>query len=340
MRKAVNYKAAAAILIITALSFSACERIKETYEKVQNRNNPNSGQTQDSPGSQTPAAEAQVTQVFAVNIIPASKGQIRDYLSLSGDIIASSTVDAHSDAAGKVSKLFVNVGSRVRKDDPIAEIDPSRPGMEFVASVVKAPVSGTIVALPAQVGMTISQAVPLARIAGGTGLEIRLYVAERFISKIALNQSCEITLDAYPGEIFRGTITEISPTVDATSRTMEIRVGVSNAGSRLKAGMFAKVRVITQTKDNIVKIPVTAVVTRFGEQFVFIADSSNPSAPVARKKTIVQGILIDGVMEITQGLSSGEEVVVRGQTLLDDGSRINIIERLAPLSPNPVGVAN
>jgi len=331
MRKAINNKAAAAvILIITVLGFSACERIKETYEKVQNRNN-QSGQSQSgNQGSGSAAAPA--TQVFAVNVAPASKGQIRDYLSLSGDIIASSTVDTFSDAAGKVSKIYVSVGSRVRKDDPIAEVDPSRPGMEFVASVVKAPVSGTIVALPAQVGMTISQAVPLARIAGGTGLEIRLFVAERFISKIALRQSCEITLDAYPGEIFQGTIIEVSPTVDATSRTMEIRVGVSNPGSRLKAGMFAKVRIITETKDNIVKIPVSAVVNRFGEQFVFVTDSSDPSAPVVRRKTIVQGILIDGVLEVTQGLASGEEVVVRGQTLLADGSRINIIERLPPLS--------
>jgi len=174
--------------------------------------------------------------------------------------------------------------------------------------------------------------VPLARISGGTGLEIRLYVAERFISKIALNQSCEITLDAYPGEIFRGNITEVSPTVDSTSRTMEIRVTVNNAGSKLKAGMFAKVRIITEIKDNIVKIPVSAVVNRFGEQFVFIVDSGNPSAPVARRRTIVQGIVIDGVLEVVQGLARGEEVVVRGQTLIDDGSRINIIERLAPLS--------
>ena len=346
MKKGILLKAAfAAFLIITVSGFSGCERIKETYNKVQNRNNPGAaaGQNQGAQGTvdqnnRTAAgvSAAPSTQIFAVNIIPASKGQIRDYLSLSGDIIASSTVDTYSEAAGKISRIYVSVGSRVRKDDPVAEVDPSRPGMEFKPSVVRAPVSGTVVALPAQVGMTISQAVPLARISGGAGLEIRLYVAERFISKISLNQPCEITLDAYPGEVFRGSITEISPTVDSASRTMEIRVGVENPGSRLKAGMFAKVRIITETKDGIIKIPVSAVINRFGEQFVFVADSSNQSAPVARRKTIVQGILIDGVLEVTGGLENGEDVVVRGQTLLEDGSRINIIERLAPLSVNEV----
>jgi multidrug efflux pump subunit AcrA (membrane-fusion protein) len=305
----------AVILIFPVLAFSGCERIKETYSKVK----------------KTTDAGAETTPVFAVNTIFASEGQIQDYLALSGDIIASSTVDTFSDAAGKVSRLFVSVGSRVQKGDPVAEVDPSRPGMEFIPSRVKAPVSGTVVALPAQLGMTVSQAVPLARISGTGGLETRLYVAERFISRISLNQPCEITLDAYPGEIFRGSISEVSPTVDATSRTMEIKVVVENPGAKLKAGMFAKVRVITARKEDIVKIPVSALVSRFGEQYIFVVDSGDPEVPVVRKRIVVPGIIIDGVMEILHGIAPNEEVVVRGQTLLDDGSQVNIIERLSPL---------
>jgi len=315
-------KTALLILMITVLAFSSCDRIKETYGKSE------------TPGDAQTAESGQTAQVYAVNTMAAANGQIRDYLALSGDIISSSTVDTYSDAAGKISRLYVSVGTVVQRGDPVAAVDPSRPGMEYVHSVVRAPVGGTIIALPAQMGMTVSQAVPLARISGGAGLETRLYVAERFISKVNLNQPCEITLDAYPGEIFRGSITEISPTVDTTSRTMEIRVGIENHGGRLKAGMFAKVRVITETKENVVKIPASAVVNRFGEQYVFSIDNNNPQTPVARKRVVVPGIVIDGVMEIRQGLAPDEEIVVRGQTLLEDGSRVNIIEQLAPLSAN------
>ena len=315
----------ATLLMIAFLVFSGCERIKETYNIViQNLVNPTDGMGGASP----------VVQVFAVNTMAAVSGQINDYLALSGDIIASSLVDTYSDAAGKISRLYVSVGSKVKKGDPVAAVDPSRPGMEYIASVVRAPVAGTVIALPAQLGMTVSQAVPLARISGGVGLETRLYVAERFISKISLNQPCEISLDAYPGEFFRGSITELSPTVDTTSRTMEIRVGVENPGSRLKAGMFAKVRVITETKENVVKIPASAVVNRFGEQYVFSVDKTNAQTPVARKRVIVPGIVIDGVMEVRQGLAPNEDVVVRGQTLLEDGSRVNVIEQLSPLGAN------
>jgi multidrug efflux pump subunit AcrA (membrane-fusion protein) len=115
---------------------------------------------------------------------------------------------------------------------------------------------------------------------------------------------------------------------------MEIRVNVENTGSKLKAGMFAKVRVITDRKDSVVKIPVAAVVSRLGELYVFVVDKTDNAAPVARKRNVVSGIMIDGVMEITQGITPKEEIVIRGQTLLEDGSRINVIERVAPLSAN------
>lgn len=308
------------LLILTVFVFSSCEQIKEVYKKI----NPG----KDEKGPDVP--------VFAVNTILAAHGQIQDYIAFSGDIWAGSTVDVHPEAAGIVTELYVSIGRRVNRGDPIAAVDPSRPGMAFRQNIAYAPIGGTIIAIPAQVGMTVSQAVPLARISGGGGLEIRLNVAERFISKMALNLPCEITLDAWPGEVFQGSISEISPTVDMASRTMEIRVNVTNADSKLKPGMFAKVRVITERKDNIVKIPAPAVINRFGEQYVYVIekDSQDPQFNIVRKRTIVPGILIDGVMEILSGLAPNEEIVVRGQTLLDDGSRINIIERLTPLAAN------
>jgi len=277
--------------------------------------------------------EEKAIPVFAVNTILAVQGQIQDYITFSGDIVAGSTVDVHSDAAGRVTEIFVSSGSRVRRGDPIASVDPSRPGMTFRQSVATAPIAGTIVMIPAQVGMMITQAVPLARIAGGGGHEIKLFVAERFISRIAMNQSCEITLDAWPGEVFYGSVSELAPTIELASRTMEVRVNVRDTESRLKPGMFARVRIITERKDNIVKIPASAVINRFGEQYVYVIsqDDEDPEITIVRKRVITPGILIDGIIEILSGLSPDEEVVVRGQTLLDDGSRVNVIERVTPL---------
>jgi len=306
------------VLLLTVLFFSGCERIKEIREMIKPSGN----------------AEAEKPiPVFAVNTTTAVKGQIQDYIALSGDIVAGSTVDVYSEAAGKVAEVYTAVGQRVVRGQRVAAIDPSRPGMEYRWSVATAPISGTIVALPAQLGMTISQAVPLARISGGSGLEIKLYVAERFISKMAMNLPCIVTLAAWPGEVFQGSISEVAPTVDPSSRTMEVRVTVRNPGNKLKTGMFAKVRIITESKNNIVKIPASAMLSRFGEQYVYVVekDPVDPQYNIVRKRGVTPGILIDGVLEIQSGLAPDEEIVTRGQTLLEDGVRVNIIERTAPL---------
>ena len=271
--------------------------------------------------------------VFAVGTTRAVKGQIRDYLALSGDIVSGTTVDAYSDVAGKVTKLYVSVGQRVEKDEPLAEVDPSRPGMTFNTGVVKAPIFGTVIALPAQLGMTISQAVPVARLAGSGSLEARAFVAERFISKMRVGLPVELTLDAYPGRTFYGRVRELSPTVDPVSRTMEVRITVKNEDNALKTGMFAKIKIITEEKSSIVKIPAAAIVRRYGEQYVFTVetDPKDPAFTIAHKRIVTPGILIDDQAEIREGLEADVEVVLRGQSLLEDGVRVRVVETTAPL---------
>ena len=290
------------------------------------------GKKKAAPGSDIP--------VFAVNTSTAAQGQVWDYIALSGDIIAGSTVDVFSDVAGRVTEVFVGLGSRVSRGSPIVAVDPSRAGMNFMPGISYATIDGTVIALPAQLGATVSQAIPVARISGSGALEIKLYVAERFISKIALDQLCEITLDAWPGETFRGTVTEISPVIDPASRTMEVNVNVTNQDDKLKQGMFAKVKLITEQKENTVKIPSSALIQRFGESYVFVVEEAPPEALeegetgrilVAKKRVVQPGILIDGILEITSGLRNGEEFIVKGQTLLNEGARINIIEKTPPL---------
>jgi len=275
--------------------------------------------------SETKAAEEGT--VFAVNTVKAAEGSLNDYIALSGDIIAGSSVDAYPEIAGKITNIFVSVGQRVTRGAALVEVDPSRAGMNYRRGVVTSPVSGTVTAIPVSIGATVSQQVAVARLSGGEALEVKLYVPERYISKIALNLPCEITLDAWPGETFRGTVKEVSPVVDVASRTMEVRVNVANQEGKLKAGMFAKVKLITEQKTNIVTIPAGSLLNRFGEDYVYVV-VNNPSGAgsVAKKTAVTCGITVDGVLEVRAGLAPNDIVVTRGQTLLADGARVNMVD--------------
>ncbi|MBN2509064.1 MAG: efflux RND transporter periplasmic adaptor subunit [Spirochaetales bacterium] len=265
--------------------------------------------------------------VFAVNTIQAVSGQIFDYIEVNGDIKASSSVDVYPDTAGKVSRIMVRIGQRVTAGQELLYVDPSRPGMNFAQSPVKAPIAGTITALPAEIGSSVAPSIPVATVSRMENLEIVTYVSERYISKVALGQDALIALEAWPGVQFRGKVAELSPVLDPLSRTMEIKLSITEQDRRIKAGMFARVKLIVQEKQNTVKIPAEAMVNRFGENFVFVVNGES----VERRK-VTPGVQIDNKLEVTEGLSGGEEVVVRGQTLLEDKAQVKVIDRLEPLS--------
>lgn len=316
------------LVLILAAGFAGCDRFGG--KKADAAGDPAGA---DAPVEGQSADEEEAATVFAVSTVEAVQGQIRDYLELNGDVTAGTKVDTYPDAAGKLSKLFVEVGQRVRKDQVIAEVDPSRPGMQFTASPVKAAISGTVTNIPVQVGATVSQQVPIVQISDMRDLEVRVYVAEKFISKMKVGLPAEMSFEAYPDRSFNGKIKELSPVIDPQSRTLEVKISLSDGTDLLKAGMFGEVKLVTAEKEGVVKIPAECLVNRFGEEFVFVVErSAADQMGTARRVKVTRGIEIDQKQEITSGLEPGAEVVYRGQTLLEEGSKVRVVETIQPLS--------
>jgi len=271
-----------------------------------------------------PVVVEEVTEeepIYAVTVSNAVQGELKDYLEFGGDVSAKTQVDVLPDAVGKVVSVNVKVGDYVYKDQTIAVVDPSRAGMNYAQSVVKAPISGTITAVNAVVGGIASQQLSVAKIAKTDDLKITMNVPERYVSKIQVGQKAELRFDAYPGEVFEAVITEVSPVLDPTSRTMGVSLELSKKDKRIKAGMFARVKLITDTHSNIVIVSESALVSRYGDAYVFVVE---PDSTV-EKRLVKAGIRVDDKREILEGLSNGEQVVVRGQTLLEEGTKVNVV---------------
>lgn len=287
---------------------------------------------QGEPGARNVVRGDGVDTVFAVNVTPAIEGEIKDYIEVNGEIETTATIDVFPETNGELTELFVRVGRTVERDQVIGEVDPSRPGQNFVASPVRAPISGTVVALPGRVGQTVSMSTPVARISRTNELEVVTHVAERFISKVREGLDAAIRLDAYPEERFSATVSELSPVVDPATRTLEVKLRLDRPDPRVRAGMFAAVRIITEEKQGIVKIPSDCLVTRFGETFVFVINDEG----AAEKRTVTPGLEVDNILEVVEGLEPGEEVVYQGQSLLEDQAPVRVIDTVTPLSSEHV----
>lgn len=283
-------------------------------------------------GKDDPAAAAEVKTLFAVSTIAAARGELKDYLEFGGDVSAKTSVDALPDAAGKIAEVRVAVGDRVEKNQILAYVDPSRPGMTYELSAVKAPIAGTVTAVNVVVGSMVSQQLSVAKVSKIDALQVTMNVPERYVSKIKLNQNAELRFDAWPGEVFPAVVSEVSPVLDSTSRSMSVKLEPAANSGRIKAGMFARVKLITDTRTDIVIVPESSVITRYGEPSVFTAGTDAAGQAVARRQIVKAGIRVDDKIEILSGVKPGDEIIARGQTLLEEGSYLNVVSRLEPLS--------
>lgn len=268
--------------------------------------------------------EKETETIYAVNADIVQAGNLDDYLEFGGDVSSVSAVDVYPDAAGKISRIRVAVGDLVKKDQIIAYVDPSRPGMNYSENPVKAPISGRVTSFPPTIGTMVSQSYSIAKISDTDELQIKVNVAERFISRIRENQTAIVSFDAYPGVEFKARVFEVSPVLDTTSRTMLAKLKVEPADSRIKAGMYARVKLITDTIEGAVVIPNDAIVYRDGKPYVFTAKSESSESSV-NIVSVKEGLSVDNKTEIQEGLKEGDVIIVKGQSLLSDGSKVKIL---------------
>lgn len=265
-----------------------------------------------------------VEAVFAVNAYKVEPSTLDDYLEFGGDVDAASSVAVMPDTAGKISQVYVKVGQKVSKNQILASVDASRPGMVFAASPVRAPIAGTVTYFPGVVGTSVAQSSIIAKVSSTNKLEIETAVPERFVSRISLNQKALLSFNAYPGETFEAYISEVSPVLDTSSRTMNIKLSIKKQDPRIKIGMYAKIHLITEHKENIVVLPYDSVITREDQNYVFIVEQDGEKTKAVLSPVKV-GIRVDNYQEILQGVTNGDLVIVKGQTLLSDGSLVNVV---------------
>ena len=132
-------------------------------------------------------------------------------------------------------------------------------------------------------------------------------------------------VDAFPGEVFRGEIYAIEPAVDEQTRTVLLRARVPNPDTRLKPGMFARVTLVLETRENAVVVPEQALVPMGADRFVYrVADGK------AALTRVELGLRRPGEVEIRNGLAAGETIVLDGQLRLRDGTPVIVLADKPP----------
>jgi RND family efflux transporter MFP subunit len=207
-----------------------------------------------------------------------------------------------------------------------AQVDQSRQALaiaekHFSDCRIISPISGEVERKQVNPGSWVDSNALLYRLVDNQRLELQAYVASSDIAPVAKGQTIRFTVAAYPGEVFDASILTISAAIDAQNRSALVRAAVPNPTGKLKTGMFGKGKIVTGTNPHAIVIPGDAVWRRAGQApYVYVVEKDK-----ARKREVKTGQEEAQGIEIAQGLSAGEQVVVEQNLELADG--VNVAPR-------------
>jgi len=247
---------------------------------------------------------------------------IQETLDYIGDIRAFDEVAIYPKVSGKIIEKVKEEGASVLKGEIIAYIDRDEVGLKFERAPVESPRQGIIGRIYVDIGTQVSPQTAIGLVVNMDAMKINLDIPEKYLPRIFLGQDALISVDAYEQEQFKGTISKITPVVDIATRSSPMEITVANNDHRLKSGMFARVKLVLQTKTQVPLIPKEAIIGQVEKPYIYIIENGK-----ARLKKIALGLRQGQVYEVTEGLHQNDEVVIIGQQRLFEGADVLIEEK-------------
>ncbi len=234
--------------------------------------------------------------------------------------------------------------SRAKDQDAQAKIDVAKSALEATKeqlgvsqadnqrvqslkdySVVTAPFNGVVTMRYADVGSLIqagtasnTQSMPVVKVAQSDLLRLRMPVPEDDVPFIKVGGDVSIKLQA-TGKTFTGKIIRFTRELSTSTRTMLAEVDVPNPDLALSTGMTAQTTIVLQSQRNVLTVPAGAVLKGDGQASVLIVDTDNK----VQKVPVTLGIQSPDRIEILQGLSDHQSVIVSGQTNYQPGQTVH-----------------
>ena len=184
----------------------------------------------------------------------------------------------------------------------------------FTDTVVRAPFTGVVAQRLVSVGDYVTKGMKIAVVVRVNPLRVQLTVPEQFISAVSVGQPVGFVVDAYPGRQFEGRVQYVAPALQADQRSLTVEAMVPNPKGDLKPGLFATARIEQQAKTPGVVVPLSAVQTTGGTSRVFVVKGDR-----VEERIVSIGQTVGDVIEITNGLKSGERVATTNVGQLVDG---------------------
>jgi membrane fusion protein (multidrug efflux system) len=189
--------------------------------------------------------------------------------------------------------------------------------LNYGYTTIRASIDGVISSRDIKLGQHLNVNDPAFRITDTSLLVAYLKIPQTELEKFSAGHEAEIRVDAMPGTMFAATISRISPTIDVRNGTFRATAYLDNADGRLAPGMFGRFSIAYEKHENALLIPEDALLREDGEDVVYVVVDG-----AAERRVVETGVTSDDHIEILQGLTGAEQIIVTGHGGLRDGSRV------------------
>jgi multidrug efflux pump subunit AcrA (membrane-fusion protein) len=213
----------------------------------------------------------------------------------------------------------VKDASRAKLKEMEAILEQERTRLQNAKIV--APFRGEISRKYVDAGALVSASTPLVNLVHTETLKIVANVLEKDIPLLRVGMSAKIRTESYPERVFEGRVEKVNSALDLATRTLQVEIYIPNSDRLLKPGMFSNVEVVLLTKPQTLVIPREAILEAGNEMFVFVVEGNK-----ALRRPITIGYEQERMVEVLQGLNAGDQVVIKGQQMIREGSAIRVVE--------------
>ncbi len=198
----------------------------------------------------------------------------------------------------------------------IKELEES--GLIMKTLHIHSPAAGIVISKNVSEGMFVKPGMTLYTIADLSKVWVYADIYEYELSWISEGQEADMTLEAYPGRVFKGKVAFINPFMERETRTLKVRLEFDNLKGELKPDMFANVTLKSVRDTTSVAVPSEAVLLSGERSVVVVARGKGKFAP----REVTLGAEAGGYYEVLSGLEEGDEVVTSAHFLIDSESRL------------------
>jgi RND family efflux transporter MFP subunit len=214
-------------------------------------------------------------------------------------------------------------GSEVREfQHRVAELEAeiSQCKLDISRSQLKAPFAGHITQRAVNIGQRVRAMDTLYNVAVFSPIYADVFLSERDTRTVRPGQAASVRLGSDDTAVVQGRVERISPIVDQSTGTVKVTVALQPANG-FRPGAFVRVDIRTDTKEDAILIPKRAIIEEDGQSYVYIAGGDS-----AKRTKIDIGYQSDGMVEVRNGVQTGQKVVVAGQGALKEGSKIRAVQ--------------